>query len=71
MYLAFGWGPHVHNSIGGWDHYVGEGNNEREGIIALLEAIGDNEGMEDEIHYGEVVDLKSKRVVYKWYKNKS
>ena len=67
-YLAFGWGPHTHNSIGGWDHYVGSGNNAAEGKIALLEAISDNEGMSDEIHFGHVIELETGNVVYYWSK---
>jgi len=71
-FLAFGWGPHTHDSTGGWDHYVGSGNNREEAVVALFEAIGENEGMSDKIHFGHVVDVVNNKIVYNWskYNNK-
>ena len=67
-FLAFGWGDHTHDCIGGWAHYVGKGNNLEEGRLALLEAIADNEGMSDEINYGHVVNIETGKIEYTWNK---
>lgn len=65
-FLIFAWGDRTYGEDGGWQDCIGSSSNYTDAVELLHNVIDDNKETSGELLYGQIVNLNTKKLIYKW-----